>query len=95
MLSGRRESDEGVDAEVAPVARAGHRDCRSCVLYREGRSVVGTLVDRRGTRRFEQIGVGGCESLLSTEMLRAMVLTTKEKLTTVAVARCLGGTVRR
>ena len=56
---------------------------------------MGTLVDRRGARRFEQIGVGGCESLLSTEMLRAMVLITKEKLTTVAVARCLGGTVRR
>ena len=80
---------------VSKEARAGHRDCRSCVLYREGRSVVGTLVDRRGTRRFEQIGVGGCESLLSTEMLRAMVLITNEKLTTVAVARCLGGTVPR
>ena len=27
VLSGRRESDVWVDAEVAPVARAGHRDC--------------------------------------------------------------------
>ena len=46
VLSRRRESDVWVDAEVAPVARAGHRDCRSCVLYREDRSVVRTLVNR-------------------------------------------------